>query len=270
MVVKDLEVALLERFPRESAEPWDKVGMSVGRPGDEVSGVAVALDPSPVAVRAAYAAGCNVLVCHHPAFISAPELLTPVASESSWAGEALYAAAELGVSVISLHTNLDRSMQARRLLPGMIGLAAESSLEFPDEPERLGLGALCRVDEPLSLGELARRCAGAFGGAPRVWGSPTLLVRSAAVLGGSLGEFGEAAASEGADVVIAGEAGYHVCLDVLQRGCSLILLGHDRSEMPFCGILAEALAEVGVSRDMVDVLDVSCPWWTLTEGEMAS
>ena len=263
MTIGELERALLARFPKDTAEGWDKVGLFVGRPADEVTSVFVALDVSERALEEAHAAGANVLVTHHPLAIDPPARLTPAAADSSQAGAAAFRAAELGVSVISLHTNLDRSLEARACLAERLGLEASSSLEHPGDPEALGLGFLAEAPASCAtLGKLAARCAAAFGSEPRVWGCAETPVGRVAVLGGSLGSFGEAAVAAGADVVITGEAGYHVCLDLLARGTSLILLGHDRSEAPFCSVLADTCADAGVPRDLITLASTERPWWT--------
>ena len=69
LTVGALEQALLASYPAEDAEEWDRTGITVGDPADLVRGVAVALDPTIEAVHAAAAAGANVLLTHHPAFI---------------------------------------------------------------------------------------------------------------------------------------------------------------------------------------------------------
>ncbi len=267
MDVRTLLNGLLDRFPLEDAESWDKPGLTVGDPDDLVRGVAVALDPTPENIEAAHRTGANVLVTHHPLWISAPESLSPDPCLSGYAGRAAYTAARLGVSVLSFHTNLDRSLEARALLPQMMGLASAASLEHPDRPDLPGLGALCEPIEPIALAGLAGRAKAAFGGCPRVWGEADKKVGRVAVLGGSLGEFGVAASELGADVVIAGEAGYHVCQDVLERGTSLILLGHDRSEAPFTRILEQAVIGCGVDPADVHVFQTAYPLWTLSEGD---
>ena len=44
MIVAELERALLARYPKTDAESWDHVGLSVGDPDAEITGVACALD----------------------------------------------------------------------------------------------------------------------------------------------------------------------------------------------------------------------------------
>ncbi len=268
MLVSDLLTGLFGLFPADAAEPWDHVGLSVGRPDDEIRGVTVALDASEANVRRAAADGSNVLLTHHPVYIKAPQVFAPASSAYPSSSAAVFAAVECGVSIISLHTNLDRSLEVRELLPSMVGLTAATSLECASNPETLGLGSLAGGSSELTLEQLASRCSEAFGCNPRVWGDPSRILGSIAFLGGSMGDFGELALTCGADAIVTGEGGYHVCQDLLVRGCSVILLGHDRSEEPFVDILVDALARVGFSGPIATIKNPH-QWWTYTKGERA-
>lgn len=62
MIVADLERALLARFPKTDAEPWDHVGLSVGDPAAEITGVACALDATEANVHRAQEARCQRVV----------------------------------------------------------------------------------------------------------------------------------------------------------------------------------------------------------------
>ena len=73
MIVAELERALLARYPKTDTEPWDHVGLSVGDPAAEITGVACALDATEANVRRAQEASANVLLTHHPIYIKAPE-----------------------------------------------------------------------------------------------------------------------------------------------------------------------------------------------------
>ena len=132
MQVRDLERLVFERFPRQLAESWDRPGLSVGDPTEEVACIACALDPTPTNVRAAASLGANVLLTHHPAFLDPPFPMTPEARTSSQGGAAAYEAARLGVSLIAMHTNLDRSEEALDLAASLIGLPRVGRLVEPD------------------------------------------------------------------------------------------------------------------------------------------
>ncbi|OUP08209.1 Nif3-like dinuclear metal center hexameric protein [Collinsella sp. An2] len=266
MNVATLLERLLERFPADTAESWDHIGLSVGDPAQEVGRIAVALDPTLANVEAAAAMGANVLLTHHPVYIKAPASFEPAPSATNVAcSSAVFAAARLGVSVISLHTNLDRSREARAHLATLAGVTPEGSLEHPDDDTLAGLGAVGTL-EPCALETLAQRCATAFGTTPRVWGDPAQQIERAAVLGGSLGDLGELALAAGAQVVVTGEAGYHVCQDLALRGCSVVLLGHDRSEQPFVDILSVAAESAGIEAASIATMDCPRQWWTTNEG----
>lgn len=263
--VKELEGRLFEMFPRDAAEDWDHVGLSVGDPEAEVERVFVTLDATVEDVRAAHDAGANVLLTHHPVYIEAPGAFVPKAGAYPQASAAVFAAARFGVSVLSFHTNLDRSHEARSVIARRCGLNALSSLEHVDDAGATGYGVLMDA-ERLALRDLVERAAVEFSVEPRVWGDPGHVVSRAAYMGGSLGHFGELALAAHADAIICGEAGYHVCQDLALRGVDVILLGHDVSEYPFCAVLANACAEAGVSTDEIVVSRFRRPWWTYMKG----
>lgn len=262
MDVRTLNNELLARFPREHAESWDHVGLSVGNPADEITGVVCALDATEENVVRTAEFGANVLLTHHPVYIKAPNAFTPAAPEVPSSASAVYAAIRLGVSIISLHTNLDRSHEVRRVLPELLDLKAFGSLEHPDEPALPGLGSLCTCPD-MSLGDLAMRASSAFGSNARVWGDADSHVKTLAFLGGSLGSFGEQAVAARADAIITGECGYHVAQDLCTRGLCVVLLGHDRSEEPFCAILSAAAHDAGVPSDRIHIISRPNSWWTV-------
>ena len=123
MLISELLEGLFELFPADTAEPWDHVGLSVGRPDDGVRGVTVALDASEANVRRAAADGSNVLLTHHPVYIKAPQAFVPASPAYPSSAAAVFAAVECGVSIISLHTNLDRSCEAQQTPTVARGLA---------------------------------------------------------------------------------------------------------------------------------------------------
>ena len=265
MLVKELLAELLDMFPLEDAEPWDHVGLSVGDPSAQVTGVACALDAVPANVRRARELGANVLLTHHPVYIKAPDAFTPAEALRPTAGTTVYEVARTGVSIISLHTNLDRSLEARHALPSHLGLTPVSSLEHPDTPDATGLGALCELSDPLGLDPFALRAARAFDTEPRVWGDYASQLSRVAFLGGSLGDFGELAIMAGVDAIVCGEAGYHVAQDLMLRGLAVILLGHDRSEEPFTSVLADAARKAGVASDGIRIIPGPRQWRTVTQ-----
>lgn len=262
MTVGELERALFAAFPVEDAEGWDHVGLSVGDRAAEVKRVYVTLDATVDDVHRAYDAGANVLVAHHPVYIKAPSCFSPAPGSSTpQAAAAVYEAARLGVAVISMHTNLDRSRAARDVLAQRLGMRVTGSLEHPDDTDRSGFGCIFEVFDG-TLHDLANRAAHAFQTEPRVWGGAALPVRRVGMLGGSLGDLGELAVKAGLDAVICGECGYHICQDLDARGVHVILLGHDASEAAFVEALSGALIQAGIASDIITTNVPPRVWWT--------
>jgi putative NIF3 family GTP cyclohydrolase 1 type 2 len=131
--VSDIDRAIASEFPLERAEDWDRCGLLAGDPDALVTGVALALDPTREAVAATVAAGANVLVTHHPAFLKTPQWLTPGRGSAGVVFDALSA----GVALVNAHTNLDRDVRAQALMPDALGLSVRKPLERSVQPMSL-------------------------------------------------------------------------------------------------------------------------------------
>ncbi len=128
--VTDVERAIANRFPLERAEEWDRCGLLAGDPQAQVTGVVLALDPTIAVVDAAIARGANVVVTHHPAYLTPPQWLTPGRGPAA----VVFSAVSRGVSLINAHTNLDRDARAQRLIPEALGLRVVKPLERSLQP----------------------------------------------------------------------------------------------------------------------------------------
>ena len=258
-----LERALLKRFPAATAEAWDRTGLLVGDPADSLRGVAVALDPTVRAVKAAAEAGANVLVTHHPAFLEPPVRFRPAATEPSADGAVVWEAVSRGVALMSFHTALDVSREAQRVLPGMLGLQFKSVVERIEEGRGLGYGQTCvpkSSDAPFTLRHLAARCTAVFGRPPRVWGDFDRVLGTVVTATGSAGDMPQRCLDAGYDCLVCGEVKYHAALSAAEAGLCIIDLGHDTSELPLCTVLVEALAAAGVPEESITAFEQTDNW----------
>ncbi|MDA8430645.1 MAG: Nif3-like dinuclear metal center hexameric protein [Geobacteraceae bacterium] len=89
--------------PATLAESWDNSGLQVGDPSAAISRIMVALDATPGVVEAAIAAGCQLLVTHHP-LIFKPQKSISVATPQ---GRLIHSAIRGGLAIVSMHTNYD-------------------------------------------------------------------------------------------------------------------------------------------------------------------
>ena len=85
------------------AEPWDKVGLVCGDPAQEVRRILFAVDPVEAVVDEAVAYDADLLVVHHPLF------LTPVSSVAATTakGRVLHRLMQHGIALLTAHTNAD-------------------------------------------------------------------------------------------------------------------------------------------------------------------
>ena len=265
MTIGELEQQLLTLYPREDAEAWDKTGLILGDPSQPVQGVLVALDPTIPAVEQAKRLGANVLVTHHPPFLKAPETYKPASSIAVEEGALVFAAAQAGVALMCFHTALDHSVAALKALPMALGLQFQKTL-LPlnvQEPAGKGYGAVCAFNDAAELmtaGSLARACASAFGGTPRIWGDPCAGVCSVVTAQGSAAEAGYEAVRQGVDCLVCGELKYHDALPLSQAGLTVIELGHDKSELPLAHLLYEVVCSMGFDNvgEMVQDANWTC------------
>ncbi|TLM79482.1 MAG: Nif3-like dinuclear metal center hexameric protein [Actinobacteria bacterium] len=128
--VRDLVAAIDARTPFAWAEDWDRVGLLAGDGAAPLTRAYVTLDPSPGAVALATGAGANVLVTHHPAYLTAP---APVAAASG-PQATVVAALAAGVALVAAHTNLDRDPAGADSLPRALGLVPREPLESGTQP----------------------------------------------------------------------------------------------------------------------------------------
>lgn len=112
--------------------------------------------------------------------------------------------------------------------------------------------------DPLTVGQLARRCETVLGGKPRIWGNINASVRYAVTAQGSASSLLPVVHTSGADCLICGELKYHDALPCAQAGVNIIELGHDISEFPLAHVLYRSARELGVEN--VVELDQSDNW----------
>ncbi|MBQ9022225.1 MAG: Nif3-like dinuclear metal center hexameric protein [Eggerthellaceae bacterium] len=262
--IGQLEAALLSLFPASDAEEWDKTGLLAGDPHNEITGIAIGLDATSEAVQKASDVGANVLLTHHPAFIEPPQQFGPQSSRCYGSASVVWEAISQGIALLNIHTALDVSPLAARVLPTMLGLQLESILAPINEAGNKGYGQLCscEFDSPLKLSQLAARCLSVFGCLPRVYGPASSNIERIVTCTGSASNLVENCIKEHIDCLICGEVRYHTALDAQSAGLSIIELGHDVSELPLCAVLAQVCVSTGVAEDQVYLLDQNNTWWT--------
>lgn len=105
MQVRELADFLEILAPSGLQESYDNVGIQVGDPEMEVTGVLVTLDITEETIAESVIKGCNVVVAHHPLIFKGIKRLTGATGSE----RAVIGAIRHHIAIIILHTNFDNA-----------------------------------------------------------------------------------------------------------------------------------------------------------------
>lgn len=143
-------------FPPETAETWDAVGLVAGDPDAKVGKVMFAIDPTQEVAREAVEWGADLLVVHHPLF------LTPVHSVAATTpkGRTLHTLSAGGCALLTAHTNADQARGGvSEAMASALGLHDVATL-LPAPPEPMDR---LTVFVPLDAADVVRVALAAAG-----------------------------------------------------------------------------------------------------------
>lgn len=226
VTVQEILQELKAFAPPELACSWDNVGLLVdaGRP---VEKVLTALDITADVVREAAAAGCQLIVSHHPV------IFDPMKHISAEDVPAMLL--QNGISGICMHTNLDAAPGGvNDTLADLLGMSRENRRNFADNCGRIG------TVETTTVAEIAKFCAETLHSGVKFVESGKPVSCLAEVSGGG-GSYLQEAIDEGADCLVTGEAAHHIALLAKQKGVGLVVAGHWGTEQGIADVLAARL-----------------------------
>src|SRR5215207_10157082 len=180
--LREVIAALDARYDPALAEGWDAVGLVCGDPDEPVGRVLFAVDPTADVVDEVIASGAELLITHHPMFLS-PVHGVPADDPK---GRLVHRLSRGGAALFVAHTNADRAPDSgvNDALAAVLGLRETRPLEPTDGDPRAGLGRVGDLPSPLTLREFADLVAAALPvtvGGVRVAGDPDRTVRRIAV-----------------------------------------------------------------------------------------
>jgi dinuclear metal center YbgI/SA1388 family protein len=269
VLLGDVVAALEARYDPALAEPWDAVGLVCGDPEEPVDRVLFAVDPTSDVVDEALEIGAQLLVTHHPLF------LTPVhgVPADDAKGRLVHRLIRGGAGLFVAHTNADRAADhgVNDALAAALGLTDTRPLEPAGSDPRAGLGRVGRLPSPVSLRGFAEHAATvlpATAGGVRVAGDVDREVRTVAVCGGSGGSLIEVAAAAGADVLLTSDLKHHPVSEWQRTGAmGLCDVAHFATEWPWLPVAAGVLHRDLSGRVEVTVSARRTDPWTWRAGQ---
>ena len=103
MKLSNILSVLEEMAPLGYAEDFDNVGLLVGNPNQEISGVLVCHDALESVIDEAISKKCNLVVCFHPILFSGIKKITG----KNYAERAILKAIKNDIAIYAVHTALD-------------------------------------------------------------------------------------------------------------------------------------------------------------------
>ncbi len=226
VTVQEILQELKAFAPPELACSWDNVGLLVdaGRP---VEKVLTALDITADVVREAAAAGCQLIVSHHPVIFDPIKRIT--------AEDVPAMLLQKGISGICMHTNLDAAPGGvNDTLADLLGMSREDRRNFAENCGRIG------TVKTTTVADIAKFCAETLHSGVKFVDSGKPVTHLAEVSGGG-GSYLQEAIDEGADCLVTGEAAHHIALLAKQKGVGLVVAGHWGTEQGIADVLAARL-----------------------------
>ncbi len=244
ITVRQVENFLNRFAPRSLAEEWDNIGLQVGSLNAKVQGILVSLDVTEAVLWEASSHDCNLLITHHPL------IMRPISNldDSTVVKRCAQLAVQLGINILSFHTNLDSTKEGLNdLLAKKIKLKNLKPL-FPTRDAHFPKSGLGRIGSiaKTSLKKLLPQIAGQLELKDlRFVGDPKHSIRQVAVLTGSGGGYYREAKNAGADLFITGDVKYHHALDAREEGIAVIDIGHFAGEFGMVPLVAQKLSGWG-------------------------
>lgn len=217
--------------PAKLAEPWDNIGLMIGRPEEKIGTILIGLDPTSALLDEAEALGADLLITHHPVILHPLKCVNLDLPDGKFIAQAL----RQRINVISSHTNLDSAPHGvSEILAHRLGLTETAPLVRNENHEmNCGLGCIGVYPEPISASEFIRRLKAACN-PPWVIGAgpPPEKISRAAVCGGSCSELAVTARRAGAQVFVTAEVKHHIARLAEETGFWTIDAGHFATENP--------------------------------------
>ena len=260
----DVVDLLHEWYPPETATHFDAVGLVAGDPTPRSRKVMFAVDPTIEVAREAVEWGADLLVVHHPLF------LTPVSSVAATTpkGRTLHTLTAGGCALLTAHTNADQA-RVRRL--GVAGARPRAERPRADPARRTpgsatgaragGSARSTRRRSTTSRHASRTRCPPTAHGV-RVAGDPDRPVRRVAVCGGAGDFLLDELVGEDVDVFVTSDLRHHRAGEFLEHGgAALVDVAHWAAEWTWLpvveGRLREALGDRVETRVSTQCTD---PW----------
>ncbi|MBR4072596.1 MAG: Nif3-like dinuclear metal center hexameric protein [Clostridia bacterium] len=208
---------LCEKFPLDTALDFDNPGFLVGNKEDKTKGVLIALDCELDTVKYAVKNECNLIITHHPVIFSG--------LKNVLYGSVVYELIKNGISVISMHTNLDFGKGG--VNDALCRVLGFSNVEIITTNDGCQLRK-CKIS-PTSPYNMALMLKASLNEVVRYTDSDKI-IENVLICAGSGGNFLEDAVANNCQALITADVKHNVFIDSVNYGISVFDAGHYATE----------------------------------------
>lgn len=247
-------IQTLESFaPTELQESYDNAGLIVGNPNWICTGILCCLDSTEDVILEAKAAGCNLVIAHHPIIFGGLKQL----NGKNYVEKTVITAIQEEIAIYAIHTNLDNVINGvSGVMADKLGLEHKKILlpKYPAFPlnnpgysipttdnQSVGSGIIAELPEPMEEIGFLQMLQTSFS-LQLIRHTPLLgkNIKKVALCGGSGSFLLKTAIAAGADIYITADLKYHEFFDA--EGRILVAdIGHWESEQFTAGLLIDIL-----------------------------
>ncbi len=243
ITIKDIAKSLEDWAPPLAAESYDNVGLLVGYPHLELSGVLLNLDMTEEVVLEAIKLGANMVIAHHPIWFTARKQLIG----QDYISRAIMTAIKHDIALYACHTNLDNIRTGVNMrISAQLGLKNLTFLRPKPSNQEGGLygsGQIGYLPQAISKQDFLHLVKDTFNcGGIRYADCKKEWIHKVAVCGGAGSFLTSDAIKQGADAFITADISYHKFFDN-ERKVLLLDIGHYESEQYTSNLICEYLLE---------------------------
>ena len=223
MKLQEIYDVLNEISPFELQEKWDNTGLLVGSFEDEINNIYISIDLDEELLSKVEKN--SLIITHHPLIFSGLKRV----NFDTYSTKLLKELIKKDVSLISMHTNIDKTHLNKYVAEEILGFKVENSKEF-----------ISYCDVNMSFDELVKYVSSKLNLKTTKAVKCNDFIKKIAIITGS----GMSLIDEiKADCFLTGDIKYHDAMEAKARGLSLIDIRHYESERCFNSLLEGLLSE---------------------------
>lgn len=257
MILKELLDKLEEFAPicLSENDVWDNSGLQIGDKTAKINKILLCMDITKEVFDTAKTNYCNCIISHHPLIFKGIKCFDTDNYKTSLIMDLI----KSGISVISMHTNLDAAKLGVNYALGkkleLINTSLLNENKVYDN-ETYGYGLVGELKDEMNLDTLAKFVKNKLNtSALRYVGSPDKIIKKIAVCGGSGSSFIKDAVSRGADAYITGDIGHHDAQEAFENNMAIIDAGHFDTEKHALSELKKYIDEISKKEIITEIFD---------------